>query len=185
MCQKYHGQRIELLEIEHHISRHPSTKHNLVLLSKEGLLKDRLIAVVACVQTGDGKDALALLDGEDRIRVEAELQNARTQIAEQLPPYMIPSVWIAVASLPCLSSGKLNRKKVLQWLGAIDADTYERIIGGPDLTTTTASPRSALESVLRGIWAHVLNLPEEKVPLDRSFLSLGGDSISKLPKFSE
>lgn len=37
---------------------------------------------------------------------------------------------------------------------------------------------SSVEQSLQSVWAHVLNLPE--VPLDQSFLSVGGDSISAM-----
>lgn len=39
-------------------------------------------------------------------------------------------------------------------------------------------PTNQMEQSLQSIWAHVLNLPH--VPLDQSFLSVGGDSISAM-----
>lgn len=41
-----------------------------------------------------------------------------------------------------------------------------------------SSTISNVEESLQAIWAHVLNLPH--VPLDQSFLSIGGDSISAM-----
>ncbi|KAI0625289.1 Nonribosomal peptide synthetase 2 [Pyrenophora tritici-repentis] len=43
------------------------------------------------------------------------------------------------------------------------------------MASNLASP---VEQSLQSVWAHVLNLPE--VPLDQSFLSVGGDSISAM-----
>jgi len=42
---------------------------------------------------------------------------------------MVPEVWIAVRSFPLLLSGKLHRKRVEQWLVAIDKATHQRICG--------------------------------------------------------
>ena len=42
---------------------------------------------------------------------------------------MVPEVWIAVRSFPLLLPGKLHRKRVEQWLVAIDKATHQRICG--------------------------------------------------------
>ena len=94
---------------------------------------------------------------------------------------MLPTVWIAVASLPRLTSGKLDRKQTMQWLTEMPLEVYQRAI--PSLETESSEPEepaSSLEQALRSIWAHVLNLPEKQITLNRSFLSLGGDSISAM-----
>lgn len=93
---------------------------------------------------------------------------------------MLPTVWIAVASLPRLVSGKLDRKSVMQWLTAMPTETYQRAIPGVDGTNTFTEAGSDMESILRSVWAHVLNLSELQVPLDRPFLAIGGDSISSM-----
>jgi amino acid adenylation domain-containing protein/non-ribosomal peptide synthase protein (TIGR01720 family) len=93
---------------------------------------------------------------------------------------MVPAIWIAVAALPKLNSGKLDRKQVSQWLTNMDSDLYQRAIQETETTEDTGTPATSLESTLRAIWAHVLNLPEQKVSLERSFLSMGGDSISAM-----
>ncbi|KAF5856055.1 hypothetical protein ETB97_007976 [Aspergillus alliaceus] len=45
---KYHGQRIELKEIEHHLSSLPGIVSCMVTLVKKGHFKDRLVAVTQC-----------------------------------------------------------------------------------------------------------------------------------------
>lgn len=177
---KYHGQRIELLEIEHHINRHTAIEHNLVVLPKEGLCKDRLVAVVSVAKDIGDNTPLALFKGEDKAVVYGDVEATRSQISESLPLYMVPTVWIAVAALPKLSSGKLDRKQVSQWLANMDAETYQRAIQETQPSESTGEPMTPIESTLRAIWAHVLNLPENQVSMDRPFLSLGGDSISAM-----
>lgn len=178
--QKYHGQRIELLEIEHHINLDPSIKHNLVFLPKSGLCQDRLVGVISLTtQTTDGQP-LRLFDGPEKASAYAEIEKIRARVSDRLPFYMLPTVWIAITALPQLASGKLDRKRAMQWLTDMPADTYQRAIAAAEDSESTIEPASPTEKTLRSIWAHVLNLPEQQVAIDRPFLSLGGDSISAM-----
>ena len=178
--QKYHGQRIELLEIEHHVNLEAEVKHNLVLLPKEGLCKERLVAVVSLTDHMAEDEPLRLFDGPEKTTISSEIEAIRARVSERLPFFMLPTVWIAVTALPCLPSGKLDRKRVAQWLTSMPADVYQRAIPAAEESQSTQEPTNDVEKTLRSVWAHVLNLPEQQVALDRPFLSLGGDSISAM-----
>jgi amino acid adenylation domain-containing protein/non-ribosomal peptide synthase protein (TIGR01720 family) len=158
-----------------------SIKHNLVVLPKAGLCKERLVAIVSLAQgTSGNRDPLTLFEGDEKQSVYAEIEAIRTRISERLPLYMVPTVWIAVSSLPQLTSGKLDRKRVSQWLLGMSEDVYQRALPTTEGAESSSTPASSLEHKLREIWAHVLNLPEQQVSLDKPFLSLGGDSISAM-----
>lgn len=76
----------------------------------------------------------------------------RERLREQLPGYMIPSVFNRVGELPRTSSGKLSRSAL------------------PETSDT--------EQLLCDIWAETLDLPSVK-PGD-NFFDLGGDSITSV-----
>lgn len=171
---------MELLEIEHHINLDPAIKYNLVALPKTGFCKDRLVAVISLTNHSASNDPLSLFAGEEKQFVNSEIEAIRTRVLERLPLYMVPTVWIAVGTLPQLTSGKLDRKTVMAWLMNMSAEEYQRAIPATEETVSTKEPTSKVEQTLRSIWAHVLNLPEQQVALDRPFLSLGGDSISAM-----
>ena len=97
-----------------------------------------------------------------------------------LPINLMPTLWVAVTSLPLLPSGKLDRKSVSHWLADMSADDYQRILPVADQTGAQEEPSTPAESSLRSIWAHVLNLLREQISMSQSFLSLGGDSISAM-----
>ena len=177
---KYHGQRIELLEIEHHINLEPSVKHTLVVLPKGGHCKERLVAIVSLATTAANQTSLLLFDAPEKQSVDAQLEVVRSRISERLPPFMVPNVWIAVTGLPQLTSGKLDRKQITQWITDMGVDLYQRAIASPETAGDLKEPASKIEASLRSIWAHVLNLSVLQVSLDRPFLSLGGDSISAM-----
>ncbi|CAJ2506120.1 Uu.00g002500.m01.CDS01 [Anthostomella pinea] len=178
---KYHGQRIELLGIEHHINLDPSIGHNLVFLPKSGLCKERLVAVVSLKEHTCEDKPLMLFEGAEKDAIYAETELIRAHLAERLPANMVPTVWVAISAFPRLSSRKLDRKQVLTWLTDMPAEVYQRAIAGVEEVIGSAEESlSEMEASLRSAWAHVLNLSEQQVALERPFLSLGGDSISAM-----
>lgn len=123
---------------------------------------------------------LLLFEGQEKSVIHSEIEATRARVAERLPFYMVPTVWIAVSSLPLLSSRKLDRKLTATWLNDMSDEVYQRAIPAAEGPSTLEQASSPLEATLRTIWAHVLNLPEEQIALNRAFLSLGGDSISAM-----
>jgi len=152
----------------------------LVLLPKEGLCKERLVAVISLAKHTADVEPLSLFEGPEKAAIFSEIEAIRARVSDRLPFFMLPTVWIAVTALPCLSSGKLDRKCVTQWLTNMPTDVYQRAIPAAEESHSTQEPTSDVEETLRSIWAHVLNLSEQQVSLDRPFLSLGGDSISAM-----
>jgi aryl carrier-like protein len=157
-----------------------SVNHCIVVLPRAGYFKERLVAIISIAKETANTTPLALFEDPEKQVHDAEIQLIRSRVCERLPLYMIPTVWIAVGSLPQLTSGKIDRKLAMQWLTSMGADTYQRIIAVTDQGVESTHPTSDIEVTLRSVWAHVLNLPEEQVSYDRAFLSLGGDSISAM-----
>ncbi|KAI4152398.1 MAG: hypothetical protein L6R39_001827, partial [Caloplaca ligustica] len=168
---KLHGQRIELGEIEHHLSSDPAIQQSMVVLPKSGPLKQRLVGVI-CLHRDRLAQSLELVQGEEAQSVTTA---TRERLAKQLPAFMIPSVWLAVKSIPLLRSGKLDRRATLNWVHDLKEEDYSQLFGQEE-----AQPTTELEGRLRFIWGHVLNLKPAQVGVKRSFLSLGGDSISAM-----
>lgn len=178
--QKYHGQRIELLEIEHHLNLDSCIEHSLIFLPKSGPCNERLVAIISLTEHVSNHHPLMLLEGEEKIAANAIIESVRSRISTRLPFYMVPTVWIAITSLPLLASGKLDRKRTSQWLMNMTNETYQQAMPsslGPQLQEEATTP---LQNTLRSIWAHVLNLTTDQIALNRAFLSLGGDSISAM-----
>lgn len=178
--KKYHGQRIELLEIEHHLNLDDSIKHNLVFLPKAGPCKERLVAVVSFSEHASEDRPLVLLNGQENAIAHASIEAIRSRVSTRIPFYMVPTVWIAVESLPFLTSGKLDRKRTSQWLSDMSDETYQQAMPTNMDSQSPDQTQTPLESTLRSIWARVLNLTDDQIALNRAFLSLGGDSISAM-----
>ncbi|KAL1965991.1 hypothetical protein VTN77DRAFT_4931 [Rasamsonia byssochlamydoides] len=179
---KLHGQRMDLGEIEHRLDTDPRVRHVIVLMPKTGFFQERLISVLSLNSLSAEYTVLSAgaceLVNKDA-RVDSELAEIRNRLSTQLPSYMVPQAWAVVKHLPMLVSGKLDRKKVQCWVEDIPEETYRQIVGAVENDESNMEA-TGVASMLQEIWAQVLNVPREKVKLNQSFLSLGGDSITAM-----
>ncbi|KAJ6151122.1 AMP-dependent synthetase/ligase [Penicillium chermesinum] len=193
---KLHGQRMELGEIEHRIHENPLVRHGVVILPKTGPLKQRLVTVMSLNKIpADNKlisdKACELIDEAQFEQIGLQdLIQVQKAIEAQLPVYMVPQTWALIKKLPMLVSGKLDRKKISAWIENIDDESYERIMQdfdqmkrGPTAKVKEPEQDGSLK-VLREIFSQVLNISIQKVNIDRSFVSLGGDSITGMAVIS-
>ena len=88
----------------------------------------------------------------------------RTYLAERIPDYMIPSVFLELDALPLTPNGKVDRHALP------DPGVYR-----PDLETQYAAPTNTREKTLLQIWTDIFELPE--IGIYDNFFDLGGDSI--------
>ncbi|GKZ31509.1 nonribosomal peptide synthase [Aspergillus brasiliensis] len=178
---KIRGQRVELGEIEYNIERDENIHHALTLLPSQGPFRKQLLAVVSFkgfeLPVEEGQ--ISLVPEEQRPEIMAVLTRIANTISAALPIYMVPALWVPVNAIPLLPSGKLDRKKVRRWVETVDDATYEQI-ANVGSKASGRGPSTPAEFELRRIWASVLNRPEEQISMERSFQSLGGDSISAM-----
>ncbi|KAF5630703.1 hypothetical protein F25303_9855 [Fusarium sp. NRRL 25303] len=179
---KLHGQRMELGEIEARLESDPRIRQVLVNLPQSGIFKGRLVAITSLqghLPAESSISASGFVPNPDSAMNAARTQICAIQhdLAATLPPYMIPSVWLAVQAIPLLLSGKLDRKSASSWLVDSDADFSKVTVDlddGQDAVDTVMTP---VGQQLRRIWASILNILEIDTPMNRSLISLGGDSI--------
>ncbi|KAJ1984701.1 hypothetical protein H4R33_004281, partial [Dimargaris cristalligena] len=92
------------------------------------------------------------------------------QLAQKLPPYMVPNFIVTLDHIPLTAVGKADRKALQALpLPAVDPDTASDI-----------ENHSWVFLLMREALASALNIkPQRVIPTD-SFLQLGGDSISAI-----
>ncbi|HEX2269342.1 MAG TPA: non-ribosomal peptide synthetase, partial [Pyrinomonadaceae bacterium] len=145
---KVAGYRIELGEVEAAMVQHQAVRECVVVVQVDAHGDARLVAYVVPVEGAMLPDTPAW----------------RRYLADTLPSYMIPSLFVALEKLPLTPGGKVDRR-ALPAPGAIGDG------GRPDYV----APRTAVEEVLAGIWREVLGV--ERVGVHDNFLDLGGHSM--------
>ncbi|WP_084042553.1 non-ribosomal peptide synthetase [Mycobacterium avium subsp. hominissuis] len=117
----------------------------------------------------DGVEQAAVVAREDRpgdkrlvgyITGTADPAELRAQLADRLPPYMVPTAVMVLDALPLTGNGKLDKR-------ALPSPEYA--------AGEYRAPGDAIEEILADIYAQVLGV--QRVGVDDSFFDLGGDSI--------
>ncbi|KAL9079438.1 MAG: hypothetical protein Q9157_001692 [Trypethelium eluteriae] len=182
---KVHGQRVELGEIEHHLNVEKDIQHGVVLFPKSGFCSKRVVAVASLIpsllsESTKERRLLQLVEGQEKEIADSYVVQLRQSLSRNLPHYMVPSIILLVESIPFLSSGKLDRKRIAKWVENIGAEAYHLATGITRPEESSKKDKSKTEEIIQSVWGHVLDLPTEYISLDRPFLSFGGDSISAM-----
>jgi amino acid adenylation domain-containing protein len=159
---KVRGYRVELQEIEARLTAHPAVQAAIVL-AWEGRSPQPPEAQPdeeTTAQTEKRLVAYVVYHPE-----EAQSHHQLYQfLQQQLPAYMIPSLFIELESFPLTPSGKVDRRA----LPSPDEAHTQR-------SSTFVPPRNSVEEELANIWADVLGL--EQVSVEDNFFELGGHSL--------
>lgn len=147
---KIRGFRIELGEIEATLAAHPTVQ---------------ACAVIARRDPDRGTELVAYVVPNAEASVSAGPAEWRTHLAERLPEFMVPALWLTLEALPVTANGKLDRR-------ALPAPHRER----PDhLPQAFVQPRAGLEQDVAAVFARVLGL--DRVGALDNFFELGGNSL--------
>nr|QWC64747.1 XyaB [Xylariaceae sp.] len=181
---KIRGQRFELGEVEEVLLNHQrncqvvATTHQ----APDSFNKD----LVAIITFGSGSEQFRNShDSESELREISLDEDGRRQLEDiqnhakaSFPPYMIPTVWFVVASLPLTTSMKIDRKKIKTWLDKVNISASRNTLGRMPRTLT--QPETPAEVALQLAWSSVLDIEQTKIGRESSFVRLGGDSITAM-----
>jgi acyl carrier protein len=145
---KVRGFRIELGEIEAVLDQHPTVQEAVVTAREDSPGDKRLVAYIVPA-TGQ----------------TPEVTELRHFLAQQLPNYMVPAVFVILASMPMTPNGKIDRRA----LPAPEAS----LVSGPE---SYVPPRTPIEQELAKMWVDILKV--EQVGIHDNFFDLGGHSLS-------
>ncbi|CAK5108801.1 unnamed protein product [Aphanomyces euteiches] len=137
---KLKGYRIELDEVAEAMMQHP-----------------RVITAAAIVK--NKTQLIGYFTPADVSAVEL-----RQVVADVLPMYMVPSIWVGLDNMPQNVNGKTDKK-------ALEA---------MDIVIEVDIPETEEEKQMAQVWANVLNISVDDIGRNSSFIELGGDSISAI-----
>ncbi len=145
---KLRGFRVEIGEVEAVLAAHPAVAQAAVALRGEAEDKRLVGYVVPAEGEIAGPELVAAL---------------RSELARQLPDYMVPSAWVTLERLPLNANGKVDRAALPEPGPAVGAATAD------------AAPRTPLEELLAQVWEELLAV--RGVARSDSFFDLGGHSL--------
>ncbi|CAO3572923.1 unnamed protein product [Mortierella alpina] len=103
------------------------------------------------------------VDAADSSSLAQLAATLRSYLSARLPDYMVPAAFVRLDALPLTPNGKLDRHALPAPLShAFATEDYEE-------------PRGAIENILAGIWAELLNI--DRVGRNDGFFVLGGYSL--------
>lgn len=184
---KINGQRLELGEIEYHLIAQEMVESAMVVLPKRGPGRQMLIAItvlkkelsdVVIQEVAQLKNNVtASIEIVSSEQTEAAKYVLRSHLETRVPKYMVPTIWLAVDTIPLNTSGKLDRARVAHWIEELAEQTFQQNIS---TETEQSGPTTTMDHRLQDIMSRVLNLSPANIVLNRSFQSLGGDSITAM-----
>ncbi len=148
------GFRVELTEIENLLRALPEIAEVAVVSRDDSVGVARLICFYVLEPDG-GQES-----GQDSALNSGYL---RSQLAEKLPSYMLPNLFVCLESMPLTPNRKIDR----QGLPMPSSELAE--------TEAYVAPEGELAVALAAIWAEVLEL--ERISATDSFFELGGHSL--------
>ncbi|MFC5286577.1 amino acid adenylation domain-containing protein [Actinokineospora guangxiensis] len=93
---------------------------------------------------------------------DTEAAALRAFAAARLPEHLVPSTFTVLDALPLTATGKLDRAALPE----------PEVVSG-----TGRAPRTPRQVILRGLFADLLGLPDDRVSIDDDFFALGGHSL--------
>ncbi|KAL8738684.1 MAG: hypothetical protein Q9181_000568 [Wetmoreana brouardii] len=144
---KFHGQRMEVAEVEHHMTGIPGVAMSAVVLPERGCFSGQLVAVVqmpSSASTRISKESLCL-DPCQTLSIQA----VKEHLSKTLPGYMIPTQCLVIGSMPLTPSCKVDRKSVKAWL--------ESMASNPDGSASAAVPIETSPLTEEEITAHSIS----------------------------
>jgi thioesterase domain-containing protein/acyl carrier protein len=157
---KLRGHSIELHEVESALLCLPQVNDAIVVLDERRPNDKRLVAYIA----------------DPKSLSEESLGALRIQMSSRVPSHMVPSHFVALASMPLTPRGKIDR---------LALPPLPNFSGESPNALPAQAPRvwSALEREIAQLWTRILRV--DSIGLDDDFFLAGGDSLKAYELFAQ
>lgn len=182
MQVKLRGQRIDLSEAERLIKQGLGQGVSDVtchLISPADDSVSPALAAFVCFNKGLHASDNGLVANAQNFKAKLTMAvtNFRAQMLADIPSHMAPKFFIPVHHMPLLPSGKINRRKLAEAAGNMTAHQLAAFLS--NIAQERKAPIDEMEVRLASTWAKVLNIEQDSIGSNDSFL-LWGDSISAI-----
>ncbi|MDI1489545.1 MAG: Non-ribosomal peptide synthetase [Ramalina farinacea] len=165
---KINGQSVELPRVEHAVQSTLPAVTSVVADVVTPLNHPKAV-LLAFLEIGKGT-----LSQE---QVRGTFSRLGDQVARQVPAYMVPSVFVPLATFPVTVKGRTDRQNLRtmieqQTYSQLQALSYTQIDHEPSISLS--------ERQLQTLWSSVLHLGADSIGPNDSFLQIGGDSMEAM-----
>lgn len=179
---KVRGQRLELGEVEEHVRAVFPEAQDVVAEMVQPADQHKPMLAAFLYHRGESEAIERCHDGTALLAKSSEAfrllaQDAELQLAEMVPRFMVPQMFVPLYQMPKTSSGKVDRRRL-----RAEAAKFSRkqLMHFSNASTPRREPSTDMERMLSRVWAHVLNIPTPEIGADDSFFTVGGDSITAM-----
>ncbi|KAI2602008.1 hypothetical protein GGR54DRAFT_558804 [Hypoxylon sp. NC1633] len=165
--------RIRYAQVEQILSHHSDVLRASVLKPRAGPFESQIVAFVtlASSMVGGPDDCELKLQSGHYIN---KLPTIRKALEPDVPPRLIPSVWIVLEKMPVDEAGENNRRKLQTWIQNANDELHQQImLVEPE--DSPKQPTSATEKRLQRTASRVLQTEQKGTGMNKSFSNLGGD----------
>lgn len=162
---KIRGFRIELGEIESTLMEHTNVRDAVVLAKESSSGDNRLIAYVSLVNEAPSENESKTHD------TSFFVEQLRQFLSQNLPDFMIPTVFVFIEKLPLTPNGKVDRKALPDYdVDDLRSDDY-------------VAPINEIEKIVCSIWQDVLGI--DVISTKENFFAMGGNSLLAIRALSK
>ncbi|CAG7950456.1 unnamed protein product [Penicillium olsonii] len=180
---KLRGQRFELSEVEEHLRRvFPGASDVIAEVAALPQGKTKALAAFIYRKAWDSSQIPTSEDKDvDLLHPPCEafdiaVNEARAALADALPSYMDPTIYLPLAHIPRSRSGKAERGQLRQM---ITLGLHEKWGSDAHAVTAKQTPRNEAESLLCSSVSEVIGLTED-MSMNENFFRRGGDSVAAM-----
>jgi aryl carrier-like protein len=177
---KLYGQRLELREVEYHVSQcFPHSREVIAEVISVCLPDEEEQAVLAAFVWSDNTTS----EDDHAIQVLrpatadflADAQQARQQLEQRIPRYMVPGAFIPLYRMPLTHNGKIDRRWLRRQASQMPREELFTSLRARE--RIKCAPTTKTEQLLRSIIAEVLKKAPDDIGMDDNLFQLGMDSV--------
>ena len=177
---KINGQRVELDEIMFQVQSRLATDQQAVIdainMEEHARSKTVVAYIYAAEYSQSANDPFDLsISMSDALSLE--FKNLQTSLAESLPRYMIPSVYVPITRVPITQSAKMDRAALRKMVSSFSKEQLSHYML---LNSTRSPPTTEMEVSIQSLWSKVLGVDTHAIGVDDNFFRLGGDSVGAM-----
>ncbi|KAL8830836.1 MAG: hypothetical protein Q9191_001210 [Dirinaria sp. TL-2023a] len=175
--RKLHGRRVDLGDIESSVQLAMSGKFEATVIAEIFSLAESASEILALFVKPASVTGKLVEEVYETVKQNLPVNDLEQTLSKSLPPYLIPKLYVPVASIPLTHTGKTDRRRLRRIGGSF---THAQLAAMQPSRHKSRPPSTQMERLLQCLWAEVIGIDSDAIFSGDSFLQLGADSIGAM-----